>query len=115
MNDGIWIAKEIKPEVYQYEILPAKGNEGYIGRWIGQDIQPTWRWKPSNPYKFISGKLEVTEWHHILWSSHNAFYVIALGIYGWFVIWLLMKLWKMKKSHRSNKQAIESSSSNSSI
>ena len=96
LNDGIWIAKETKPEVYQYEIVAAKGNEDYLGRWIGQDINPTWRWKPSNPYKFISGELEVAEWHHILWSSHNAFYVISLAIYGYALVWIVIHLWKRK-------------------
>ena len=92
LNDGVWISKEIKPEVYQYAIEPAKGNEEYIGRWIGQEIEPgNWQWKPSNPWKYISGQLEVAEWHHILWSSTNAFYVISLAIYGWFVVWITVR------------------------
>ncbi|GAI63183.1 unnamed protein product, partial [marine sediment metagenome] len=33
LNEGVWIAKETKPEVYQYVIEPAEGNEAYIGRW----------------------------------------------------------------------------------
>lgn len=96
-NDGVWIAKETKPEVYQYEIVPAKGNEAYVGRWIGQEIEPSIRWKPSNPYLFISGQLEVSEWHHILWSSHNAFYVISFIVYGFGLSWLVVRFWKRKR------------------
>jgi len=99
LNDGVWIAKETKPEVYQYEIVPAKGNEDYIGRWIGETVEAEWRWeKPSNPYKFISGELEVAEWHHILMSRHNAFFVIALSIYGYAMVWVLMRL-RNKRRH----------------
>ena len=104
LNEGVWIAKETKPEVYQYVIEPAKGNEVYIGRWIGQEIEPgEWRWKPSNPYSYISGALEVSEWHHILWSSHNAFYVISLAIYGWAILWVMNIFWKKRKASKVSK------------
>lgn len=98
LNNDVWIAKETKPEVYQYEIVPAKGNEDYIGRWIGETVEAEWRWeKPSNPYKFISGELEVAEWHHILQSRHNAFFVIALSIYAYAVVWVLMRMRKRRE------------------
>jgi hypothetical protein len=103
LNDGVWIAKETKPEVYQYSIEPAKGNEAYIGRWIRQEIEPgNWQWKPSNPIKYISGELEVKEWNHVLWSSTNGFYVIGLGAIGWCFIWVswnYIKQWKKKKEN----------------
>ncbi len=100
-NEGVWIAKETKPEVYQYVIEPAKGNEAYIGRWIGEEIQPgTWQWKPSNPWEYVSGQLEVAEWYHTLWSSRNAFFLISLIIYGFGMAWVVIKYWKKKhKSH----------------
>lgn len=99
MNDGVWIAKETKPEVYQYEIVPAKGNEAYIGRWIGQEIEAgNWRWRPSNPWKYMSGQLEVAEWHHILWSGTNAFYVVSLIAYGFGLSWFIMMLYKRRKT-----------------
>jgi len=102
LNDGVWIAKETKPEVYQYEIVPAKGNEDYIGRWIGQEVKPKWEWKPSNPYKFISGQLEVAEWHHVLWVRSPSglgqmLFVIVFGIYGYGVFFVLKRLWSRRK------------------
>jgi len=103
LNEGVWIAKETKPEVYQYVIELAKGNETYVGRWIGQELQPEWKWKPSNPYLYISGQLEVKEWHHILQSSRNAFFIISLVVYGWFMSWVLIKLWKRRKKNVSTK------------
>ncbi len=101
LNDGVWIAKETKPEVYQYEIVPAKGNEDYIGRWIGQEITPEWKWKPSNPWKFISGALEVSEWHHILWSNRSMLHVMTYGMLGYGAWWCLIKILKRRKAGQS--------------
>ena len=100
LNEGVWIAKETKPEVYQYVIEPGKGNEAYIGRWIGQEVEPEWRWKPSNPYKFITGQLEVAEWHHILRTNHNAIFAISFGIYGLGIYWIILKLVAKRKKHK---------------
>ena len=97
LNEGVWIAKETKPEVYQYVIEPAKGNEAYIGRWIGQEIEPEWKWKPSNPYLFISGQLEIAEWHHILWSNRSVLHISFFGILGYGAWWLLSQRWRKNK------------------
>ena len=111
MNKGVWIAKDTKPEVYQYVIEPAKGNEDYIGRWIGQTVEPEWKWKPSNPYSFISGQLEIKEWHHILWSRNptglgQMLFIIIFGIYGYGFYFLLARILKKrrrgKNAHRDN-------------
>ena len=106
LNEGVWIAIETKPEVYQYVIEPAQGNEDYIGRWIGEEVEPEWRWKPSNPYKFISGQLEVAEWHHILRSNHNALFVISLAIYGYAMVWYVFKVIGKKKKAVSNADSV---------
>jgi len=98
MNEGVWIAKETKPEVCQYEIVPAKGNEDYIGRWIGQEIKPEWKWKPSNPWKFISGQLEVSEWHHILWSNRSMLHIIFYGMLGYGAWWFVSQMWRKRKN-----------------
>lgn len=100
LNDGVWIAKETKPEVYQYEIVQAKGNENYIGRWIGQEIVPEWKWMPSNPWKFISGALEVSEWHHILWSNRSMLHIAFYGVLGFGAWWLVIRLWKKKREEK---------------
>ncbi len=96
LNDGVWIAKETKPEVYQYVIEPARGNEDYIGRWIGQEVEPEWKWKPSNPYLFISGALEVAEWHHVLMSNRNMLRVMTYGVLGFGAYWLISQRWRKK-------------------
>jgi hypothetical protein len=97
LNEGIWIAKETKPGVYQYEIVLAKGNEAYIGRWIGQEIVPEWKWKPSNPYLYISGQLEVSEWHHILWSNRSMLHISFYGALGYGAWWFLRQMLRKRK------------------
>ena len=107
MNEGVWIAKETKPEVYQYVIEPAKGNESYIGRWIGDEATTDWKWKPSNPWKFISGKLEISEWHHVLWVRNptglgQMLFIIVFGIYGYGAFFLTMRMLKKRKKGKRN-------------
>ncbi len=97
LNDGVWIARETKPEVYQYAIEPAKGNEGYIGRWIGQEITPEWKWQPSNPWLFISGALEIKEWNHVLWSNRSMLHIMFYGVLGFGAVWIVMKNFRKKK------------------
>lgn len=97
-NENVWIAKETKPEVYQYEIVPATGQEAYIGRWIGQEVQPEWKWKPSNPWEFISGQLEVREWTRILQSNKNMLLVMTLGLGGYYLS--LFLLWMVKRNQK---------------
>lgn len=92
LNDGVWIVKDTKPEVYQAVIEPARGNEAYIGRWLNQPTIATWQWKPSNPYSFISGSLEVSQWNRILLSNWNVKFFAGLVSLGLILNWLLWKL-----------------------
>jgi len=100
-NDNVWIAKVTKPEVYQYEIVPAKDNIDYIGRWIGQEITPAWKFKPSNPYKYITGQLEVSEWHHILMSNKNAVFISFFGLLGYTVFWIFTGGFRKRKKNEN--------------
>lgn len=102
LNDNVWIEKVVKPEYYQYVIVAAKDNEDYIGRWIGTEVKPEWRYLPSNPYKFISGELEIAEWHHVLRTNHNARLVLG-------VVMLVMIL--MIVVNRREKKCLETGAS----
>jgi len=102
LNEGVWIAKETKPEVYQYIIEPVRGNEDYLSRWWALETEPELRWKPSNPWKYMAGELEVSEWHHLLWVRNptglgQMLFIIIFGIYGYGVYFFLMRMWKRKQ------------------
>lgn len=97
LNDNVWIAKDVKPREYQYQIVPAKDNLDLITRWLGVEVQPELRWQPSNPYDFMTGALEVEEWKFILKSNHNARLAIIWGIYGYGAVVLIRRLITRKK------------------
>lgn len=97
-NPNVYIAKEINPARLEYEIVPALENIDLINRWLGYEAQTVVAWKPSNPYAFISGALEVSEWKFILWTNHNARFAIIWMIYGFGFYWFLEKIFKRKKN-----------------
>ena len=96
-NDNVWLAKEINPATLEYEIVPGKENMWLIDRWLGYEVSPGIAWKPSNPYAFITGALEVGEWKFILKSNHNARLAIIWTVYALGFYWLMEKLFKRKK------------------
>lgn len=100
-NDNVWLSKEINPESLEYEIVPAVTNMNLIERWLGYNKSPEIAWQPSNPYKYITGALEVEEWKFILKSNHNARFAIIWAIYGLGFYWLMEKLFGKKKHDTS--------------
>ena len=101
-NDGVWIDRETIPSQYQYEVIPAKDNMNLITRWLGQEKQPVIAWKPSNPYSFITGAIEVSEWKFILKTNHNARFAIIWGVFGWFAYSVISQMIRdRKKKHET--------------
>ena len=93
-NEGVWLAKETVPETYGYEVVPAEGNEWLLSRWLGHEVEAEVKWKPSNPYLFITGALEVREWKFILMSNWNA---TALAGVLLVLVWAYFILFRGKK------------------
>jgi hypothetical protein len=79
LNDNVWIAKETVPSSYEYEVVRAVDNTELFTRWLGQDKDVVWNFTPSNPYRFITGSLQVDEWKFILWSNRNCLFFIVVG------------------------------------
>lgn len=100
MNEGVWLVKDTDPSTYGAEVVPAKGNEVLLTQWIGRPVIPEWRWKPSNPWKFIDGSLEVSEWLFVLQSNRNALFLIGFGAIGW-----ILNSWIWRRS--SKKKVVE--------
>jgi hypothetical protein len=96
LNDNVWTTRTTNSETYGVEVIKAKDYPQLVNKPVNQ-IQTTWRWKPSNPYGIITGSIEVKEWNHILWSNKNANMVIGLGIIFYSLYWLLMKQWDKRK------------------
>jgi len=87
-NENVWIASETIPSQYEYEVVLAKGNEWLMTRWLGHEVVPEIKWMPSNPYDFITGAIEVSEWKFILKSNHNARFLFTWAVFGYFIFWL---------------------------
>lgn len=101
-NPNVWIARETVPSEFQYEIVPAKGNMDLIERWLGYEKTPTMSWKPSNPYHYITGALEVSDWKFILMSNHNCRLVFSFGTFSLFIYWLILRAFGKRKKGIKN-------------
>ena len=97
-NPNVWIAKETIPSQYEHEVVPAAGNEWLMTRWLGHEVVPAIQWKPSNPYDFITGAIEVSEWKFILRSNHNAMFLITWAVFGYFIFWMADRFYQKKKA-----------------
>ena len=84
-----------------------------ITRWFGHEVVPKINWKPSNPYEFITGSLEVAEWKFILKSNHNARNAIVFAIYGLGAYWALSKIFRRKKNGDTAKTEEETTTTTS--
>ncbi len=96
-NPNVWIVKDTDLRTYGAEVVPAKGNEYLLTRWIGHRVQTEWRWKPSPPYSFISGALEVSEWKFVLWSNRSVLHFAFYGLMGYGVVWIFTGMGKKKQ------------------
>ena len=97
MNKGVWVAIPTKPQYYQYEVYPANLNLGYITRFMGNKVDTSWKWMPSNPYKYISGQLEVSDWVFITYSNMNVRLYAGLASGGLILNWIFWKIIGKKK------------------
>jgi len=104
-NPDVWIVKETVARQLESAVVPAKGNEWLMTRWFGHERTPEISWRPSNPYDFISGSLEVIEWKFILHSSHNMRFLFTWGTFGFFLFWIFDRYY-LKRKKKVNKHGI---------
>jgi hypothetical protein len=67
-------------------------------------ITPAWRFDPSNPYDFITGAIEISQWSNIIMSNHNVIMLLMVGTIGYGVIDITKFIfkkpkWKWSKKH----------------
>lgn len=98
-NSNVWVSRPTDPSVYGAEIIPAKGNEYQISRWLGEaSVEPQWSFKPSNPYDSITGSIEVEQWIFILQSNRSVIFFAEWATFGIFAYYLFYKLTNKKKT-----------------
>lgn len=107
LNGDVWTTRTTDAETYGCEVInlaeidyPEK--EGYVAKYATEPPGQL-HWKPSNPYDITTGAIEVGEWKFITLSSHNAFYLISLIIYGFGVAWGIILFVNYRKKKRAKK------------
>lgn len=89
---NIWTTESTDPETYGSKVVKLENVEqlnvvnGY------KNIEPTWKWKPSNPYDMITGSIEVSEWNWIIWSNYSCLTIIMMGACGLIPMWIAWNL-----------------------
>lgn len=104
-NPNVWTSISTEPAVYGAVVVPAKGNEYEISRWVGAaEVNPKVQWKPSNPYDIITGAIEVEQWNFIVQSNRNAMWLFVLVIGGMIMGWYCGAIGRkmLKKKVRKN-------------
>jgi hypothetical protein len=92
-NPNVWTSRPTDPSTYGAEIVPAKGNEEQITRWLGSDVvEPQWQWIPNSPFSMISGDIEVQKWNFILQSNKSCLLLITIGMFCILLLWLPRKI-----------------------
>lgn len=100
-NSNVWVSRPTDPSVYGAEVVPAKGNEYQITRWLGEaSVEPQWQWKPSNPYDTISGSIEVESWIFILQSNRSVLFFVEWATFGIFAYYVFYRITNKKKKRK---------------
>ena len=111
-NYDVWTTLPIEPRTYGATIIPV--NKEIISMNIHNLIvspvsivdgstDMDWKWKPSNPYNFITGAIEVEEWVWITFSNYNMLLLFMLGVIGGVPCWIIWtvvvkrKKWSLRK------------------
>jgi hypothetical protein len=88
-NDNVWVSRSTDPSTYGAEIIPAKGNENQISRWLGEEeVNPEVQWMPDNPWMIISGELEVEKWVFIVQSNKTFLWLCTLAGGGFLMVFI---------------------------
>jgi hypothetical protein len=99
LND-VWVTVPTDSTTYGAKVIRANHDISLVEK-IPVEPPGQWHWKPSDPYGFITGSIEVTEWTYITLSNRNM--VFYMGI---IIIWLLID-WILSGMHFKRKHAKE--------
>lgn len=98
LNDNVWGTVISDPETYGTKVVPATIE---IYDKVAPEPPGQIHWKPSNPYLFITGALEVSEWGFITLSNWNVLLFMSLGAIGLTLNYLIFILPAKKKKGKN--------------
>jgi hypothetical protein len=124
LNDNVWSTLVTVPSTYGSEVIPVKHggqlavratyNDGYYydGQALlfqGSGSVPDmskgvqWQFKPSNPYGFITGSIEVEQWTWVTFSNYSILTFVMMAAAGVVPCWILYMLFIKKKKWKLRK------------
>jgi hypothetical protein len=86
------------PETYGYKVV--KGDNGQPDDLIAHSLEvnnPSWNFKPSNPYDMVTGAIQVKEWVFVNYSNYNIRLFASLIVAGLILNWLVFILPKRSR------------------
>ncbi len=96
LNQNVWTTVTTDAESYGSRVAMARDNMESINK-LPTEPPAQWHYKPSNPYDFITGAIEINEWKFITWSNKNMLLVVALAIYGYGAYYFAMGMFRKRK------------------
>ena len=89
-NEGIWVTSPTDARNFGVEVVALAEYEGSL---IIGEIEPdtSVKWRPSDPYDFITGAIEVEEWVYIVHSNYSVATFVMLGVIGMVPVWVIWK------------------------
>jgi hypothetical protein len=108
LNDNVWTTRVTDAATYGCEVVSLENIKppevaAFVAKY-SDVVAGELHWKPSNPYDIITGAIEVSQWKFITLSSHNAFYLISLAIYGYGLVWIIFAIIKKVKKRVAHVQ-----------
>jgi len=104
LNENVWTTKTTDAKTYGCEVLKATGNE-YLFDHTPAVAPGQIHWRPSNPYLFVTGQLEIKEWGNITLSNWNVMFFGGLASLGLILNWLLF-IMPAKRKEREHIEVI---------
>lgn len=97
LNEKVWTTETIDAATYGARVVLAKDNMASVAK-MPTEPPAQWHWRPSNPYGFITGAIEITEWKFITWSNKNMLVVASFAVYGYGAAFFLNRLLRRRKT-----------------
>ena len=88
LNENVWVTRDTVPETYGTEVIQANHDESLV-RKVSPYPPGQWHWKPSNPFEFITGSIEIRKWCFITLTNWNVLFFIGFASAGLIVNHLL--------------------------
>ena len=106
----VWTTVTTSPTTFGAEVVPADNNVNYAPLPNEQIIakmtaNPSWEWKPYNPYDVLTTKLlESQSWQYVVESNYSLFFIADWAGGFFFMYWLMLKYIEKENKKKKAKE-----------